>query len=102
MLVIGVLPPDFFFQIPEAAMWMPLRDDTISNDYRLLGTARLTIGRLAPGVSPEAAEREPAATVRNAELSIRRGGEVQVIVRRFGERSTGAVRPALVLLRVGG
>ena len=102
MRVIGVLPPDFFFPIPEVAMWMPLRDDTVSNDYRLLGAARPTIGRLAPGVSPEAAARELAATVRSAELSIRRGGEVQVIVRRFGERSTAAVRPALVLLRVGG
>lgn len=102
MRVIGVLPPDFFFPTPEVAMWIPLRDDTVSNDYRLLSTARPTIGRLSPGVSPEAAARELAATVRNAELSIRRGGEVQAIVRRFGERSTAAVRPALVLLRVGG
>ena len=102
MRVVGVLPSDFFFPIPEVAMWMPLRDDTVSNDYRFLGAARPTIGRLAPGVSPEAAARELAATVRNAELSIRRGGEVRVIVQRFRERSTATVRPALVLLRVGG
>ena len=102
MRVIGVLPPGFFFPRPEVAMWMPLRDDAISNDYRLLGTARPTVGRLAPGVSPEAAARELVATLRHAELSIRRGGEVRVIVQRFGERTIAAVRPVLVLLRVGG
>lgn len=99
MRVIGVLPPDFFFPIPEVAMWAPLRDDTNSNDYRLLGSARPTVGRLASGVSPAAAARELAATLRNAELSIRRGGEVRVIVQRFGERSIAASRPVLGLLR---
>lgn len=102
MRVIGVLPPEFFFPIPEVAMWAPLRDDTNSNDYRLLGSARPTVGRLASGVSPAAAARELAATLRNAELSIRRGGEVRVIVQRFGERSIAASRPVLGLLRVGG
>lgn len=99
--VVGVMPADFFFPAPRVAMWIPLRDDSGSADYRLRGVARPTLGRLRPAAAAAAAADEVDAILRTADLFIRRG-ELRVLIDRFGERSVATVRPVLGMLRVGG
>jgi len=52
--VVGVMPSGFAFPSEDVQLWMPMRIDV----HKLEGFHTPGIGRLRPGVTPEAAERE--------------------------------------------
>src|SRR6266567_3435504 len=56
-LIVGVMPPDFYFRTPATDLWVPLLltpQDAIASDKRSLSV----IGRLKPGVTLQQARTE--------------------------------------------
>jgi predicted permease len=57
--IVGVMPPDFEFPTRETAVWLPTRLDSNSN---VVGDFTYSaVARLAPGVTPDQAQRELAS-----------------------------------------
>jgi putative ABC transport system permease protein len=94
--IVGVMPPKFEFP-GAAALWYPV---AAPNDPRTRGQHSFTIlGRLAPGTTMAAANREVAGIARQLEteypgLNAKRGARVQ----GMAEAIVGDVRPALLVL----
>ena len=59
--IVGVMPRDFAFPDPTTALWIPLALERASGDFG--GFSLRGIGRLAPGWTPEGAERELATAL---------------------------------------
>ena len=59
--VVGVMPRDFGFPDATTALWIPLALDPASGAFG--GFTLRGVGRLAPGYTPEAAERELTQTL---------------------------------------
>jgi putative ABC transport system permease protein len=80
--IIGVLPPGFAFPSSKVEFWTPIRmseDDLADRDNNFLKV----VGRLAPGVSLPAAEREMAAI----------GAQLEREYRDTNDRTSVAVLP---------
>ena len=94
--IIGVLPPRFAFP-GGTALWYPAAE---SNDPNNRGRhSYYIVGRLAPGVTEEVANREVAGIARQLETeypaaNAKRGARVQSL----REAVVGDVRPALLVL----
>ena len=97
-LVIGVLPSRFSFPEPTVQVWVPLvfTGDALTN----VGTHMLeVVGRLRPGVSPEAASEEATAllaTILTESPLEHRPHAVHLAP--LHEELVGEVRPGLTLL----
>jgi len=91
--VAGVMPADFLFPDPDAAVWVPAPGLRPTRQNR--GSARRLVGRLAPGVSPVAASAE-LTTILQSGGSLRPDESVRVT--RLSDVVTAGVRPALDLL----
>ncbi|HUQ80501.1 MAG TPA: ABC transporter permease [Gemmatimonadaceae bacterium] len=96
--IIGIMPPSFAFPTPDAQLWIPIRRDP--ND--LSGFNQSGIGRLKPGVTPEAATRDLArilprvATVVDfLSLKTLQDAAIRPDVHPYLDDVVGRVRPVL-------
>jgi putative ABC transport system permease protein len=65
--IIGVLPPQFYFEDRSIEIWQPMRLD-LSKDYRkIAGRYVWCIARMRPGVSSRSAQTEMSAIARRLE-----------------------------------
>ncbi|MEM7354183.1 MAG: ADOP family duplicated permease, partial [Acidobacteriota bacterium] len=95
--IVGVLPPDFWWNGPEIALWSPmaLGPQHIQRQRR----GMYLIGRLQPGASPAEAEAElQALSTRSAELYPDTNGGWSARVVPLARQWTRKVRPILLLL----
>lgn len=99
--VAGVMPPSFDFPSPEAEIWVPLSligDDDIPHQRGLRWMN--VLGRLAPGVTPEAAAAGTNTALRRLEATYpdTNAGWGSARVLTLHEFIVGDVRPALLIL----
>jgi putative ABC transport system permease protein len=97
--VVGVLPPDVRYPTEQTELWTPFAlSDSAWRANR--GNHNLqVVGRLASGVTPEAARTEMSAIMRAlAQEHEEERNHVQVTVLPMHEAITGAVRPVLLVL----
>lgn len=99
--VIGVLPQGFIQPTFDCAFWVPVTP--FDRDYRnhtpRLPAPFLVLGRLKPGVTREAAQRDLATVARQLEIAqpaTNRGASVVLLP--FKNRLYGAARPTLLIL----
>lgn len=95
--VIGVMPRAFYFPTPREQFWATLSDNGFL-DHRGAWFLR-TIARLAPGVTPEDAQREIAglaARIDEFHDVDEEGGGIRVVTRQ--EAYVGDTRPLMMLL----
>lgn len=86
LTIVGVAPPGLDYP-RGVSEWVPIgRDATPS---------MIAVGRLRPGVSPDAARAEYLATIRRAET---RATFHDAVVRPFTDEVLGNARPAIVIL----
>ena len=96
--VVGVMPPGFAFPQPDVDAWLPLRLDPSD----LGGFSTPSVGRLRPGVTPEAAQRELATLLPRIStelgflpLELLRGAGIAPDVHPYLDELVGRVRPTL-------
>ncbi|HKX28980.1 MAG TPA: ABC transporter permease [Blastocatellia bacterium] len=90
--IVGIMPPGFRFP-EQAELWLPLALG------RQPGPAISVIGRLKPGVTPEAARADLSVLLdRRRPASPRREAEAQVRIIGLNESLVGKVRWALLVL----
>ena len=97
--VLGVMPPGFVFPRPGYEAWIPAPPAAPTRFGAMTLQSGNAIGRLAPGVSPEAAAAEASALVPGAGVPGRT--RVDVGVRRFTDQISASYRPALETTRFG-
>jgi putative ABC transport system permease protein len=102
--VVGILPPDLAFPTADTQLWLPLSFDPVAPptlSFRYAG-----YGRLAAGVSDEAAARDldrliatlPDAYPKGFSRAIIEEAKIRARVRLLTEEVVGEVRPALWIL----
>lgn len=97
--VVGVLPPDVRYPTDQSDLWTPFAMSDSAWLSNRTGHNLQVVGRLAPGVSPQAAQAELSAimrTVGQEHEEERNHSTVPVIA--LHEATTGAVRPVLLVL----
>ena len=97
--VLGVMPPGFVFPRPGYQAWIPAPTATAALFGAMTLQSGNSVGRLAPGVSPEAAAAEASALVPGAGVPDRT--RVEIGVRRFTDQVSASYRPALETTRFG-
>ena len=96
--VIGVLPRRFYFLQPDFEMWMPF---AIDEDFRGRNEHSISVwGRLAPGVSREAAQAELDAVTQGLETAYpdTNEGWGAAVVPVYPQRYGGALERSLLVL----
>jgi predicted permease len=99
--VIGVMPATFDFPSPEAELWLPLSLIGEDDIPRLRGLRWMeVIGRLAPGVTPGAADASADTVMRRLarEYPDSNAGWDAATVQDLQASLVGEVRPALLVL----
>jgi predicted permease len=96
--IIGVMPPGFEVFGPGTDVWTPLQWTPGSAQFK--ATFSQSVGRLAPGVTPEAATRELVDLVPAMRKDLARPNQwgQTMRVQKLQEAITGDVRPALLIL----
>jgi putative ABC transport system permease protein len=99
--VVGILPRDFIFPIPEAELAIPLSPET--DPWRHVRSSinfLRTIGRLKPGVTREQAQAELTGVARHLleQYPVEDARKVAVRLVPLEEEIVGRVRPALWML----
>lgn len=98
--VVGVMPPDFEYP-NQAELWAPVEQAASEWVERDAGFLQL-VGRLAPGVTREAARQEVTGLIQR--IHERRGSPIAhptAVIEPLRDELVGAVRPALLLLLAG-
>jgi len=95
--VVGVMPPTFDY--PDGAeLWTPL-EPAVPRLLSERGTrALVAIGRLAPGVSFEAARAEMNGIVRRLEQTASGTAQEEAVITPLPDALVGTTRPALMIL----
>jgi putative ABC transport system permease protein len=93
--VVGIMAPGFRFP-EESDLWLPLGLNVAQEFSGQSRTSLSVIGRLRPGVTPEAARADLSVTLERQRQAF--PPDVQVRVIGLGERLVGNVRPALLIL----
>ncbi|MGZ8470321.1 MAG: ABC transporter permease [Gemmatirosa sp.] len=97
--VIGVLPPNVRYPTEQTELWTPFALSDSAWRANRGGHNLQVVGRLATGVTPEAARTEMSAIMRAlAQEHEEERNHVQVTVLPMHEAVTGAVRPVLLVL----
>ena len=96
--IIGVMPPGFEIFGPGTDLWAPLQ--WVPDSTQFTATFSQSVGRLAPGVTPDAATRELAdlAPAMRKDLARPNQWGQAMRVQSLQDAITGDVRPALLIL----
>ena len=98
--IVGVMPADFEF-VPESEAWVPMRK---AEDWADRSNAYLVLGRLRPGVTPEASQQEMltlTGRLKEEQPASVEPEEAGALVTPYRERVVGDMRaPLLILLGV--
>jgi len=94
--VVGVLPPELDYPDPETDLWLPMRE-TPATAARNPHFVRV-VGRLAPGVSLEAARREMSRIAAELEAEFPANANRGAFVEPLEDVKRGDVRPTLWVL----
>jgi putative ABC transport system permease protein len=97
--VVGVLPREFEFALAGSSpLWVPLH---INSDTSAARNARWlnVVGRLAPGVGPDAARAEmEGITARLAQQYPREDASIYITMKTLWDATVGDIRPLLLIL----